>query len=378
MFKSSQRLQVNLAPLAGLTLLCAAATALTGCVVRTVVVPERPPAAAYVAPAAEAAPVAEDEMQANEAPPPLPVYEQPPVPGPGYIWTPGYWAWAPGGYYWVPGTWVMPPQVGFLWTPGYWGFVGGVYAFHAGYWGPHVGFYGGVNYGFGYGGVGFAGGRWVGNSFAYNQSVTNVNVNVVHNTYNETVINNVTVNRVSYNGGSGGVAAAPSAQDRRYAQEGHLAPTPLQRQHLQQAATNPDLLARNNGGRPAIAATPHPAVFNAPGVVRAHGADAPVPHPAPAFANGNKPYGGPGQGNGANAPVPHPAPGSANGNKPYGGPVGQANGANAPHPQGANGANTHPQIMNGNAPAQPQKAEKPHPNKIPAENGRREPETALR
>ena len=25
---------------------------------------------------------------------------------------------------------------------------------HAGYWGPHVGFYGGVNYGYGYGGVG--------------------------------------------------------------------------------------------------------------------------------------------------------------------------------------------------------------------------------
>ena len=27
------------------------------------------------------------------APPPLPIYEQPPIPGPGYIWTPGYWAW---------------------------------------------------------------------------------------------------------------------------------------------------------------------------------------------------------------------------------------------------------------------------------------------
>ena len=27
------------------------------------------------------------------APPPLPVYDQPPIPGDGYIWTPGYWAW---------------------------------------------------------------------------------------------------------------------------------------------------------------------------------------------------------------------------------------------------------------------------------------------
>ena len=38
------------------------------------------------------------------APPELPVYEQPPLPAPGYIWTPGYWAYGPDGYYWVPGT----------------------------------------------------------------------------------------------------------------------------------------------------------------------------------------------------------------------------------------------------------------------------------
>ncbi len=47
-------------------------------------------------------------------PPALPVYEQPPCPGEGYIWTPGYWAYA-DDYYWVPGTWVLAPQVGFLW-----------------------------------------------------------------------------------------------------------------------------------------------------------------------------------------------------------------------------------------------------------------------
>ena len=45
------------------------------------------------------------------APPPLPVYDQPPIPAPGYIWTPGYWAWDDDtGYYWVPGTWVLPPE----------------------------------------------------------------------------------------------------------------------------------------------------------------------------------------------------------------------------------------------------------------------------
>ena len=94
------------------------------------------------------------------APPVLPVYEQPICPAPNNIWTPGYWAYGPEGYFWVPGTWIEAPQVGFLWTPGYWGWGGGVYLWHGGYWGPHIGFYGGVNYGFGYGGVGYAGGEW--------------------------------------------------------------------------------------------------------------------------------------------------------------------------------------------------------------------------
>src|SRR5579872_5617909 len=206
------------------------------------------------------------------APPAIPVYEQPPCPVEGYMWTPGYWAYAPSGYYWVPGTWVAPPRVGLLWTPGYWGFVGGVYMFHAGYWGPHVGFYGGVNYGFGYVGTGFVGGRWVGGAYHYNQAVTNVNVTVVHNTYNQTVINNVSVTKVSYNGGAGGVAAAPTAQERMAAQEQHVAATPMQRQHVHEAGRNPALFAAANNGHPAVAATAKPAVFNGPGTVSAHGA----------------------------------------------------------------------------------------------------------
>ena len=286
MFKPTNGLKISLAPLGGLILVATAATQLSGCVVRAgVAVPAPAPPAVYVAPAPP--PVAEADVQSSEPPPPLPVYAQPPCPVEGYIWTPGYWAWAPAGYYWVPGTWIAPPRVGLLWTPGYWGFVGGVYVFHAGYWGPHVGFYGGVNYGFGYGGVGFAGGRWVGNSFAYNQSVTNVNVTVVHNTYNETVVNNVTVNRVSYNGGAGGISAAPNAQERLAAAEPHVQPTAQQHQHVQQAAANPALLAKNNGGRPSIAATPHAAAFNAPGVVGAHGAAAPPPHMSPAATHPN-------------------------------------------------------------------------------------------
>ena len=76
------------------------------------------PNPAYPAPSRRAAVVA------SNAPPPLPVYEQPLCPGPGYAWTPGHWAYAAGGYYWVPGTWVLPPAVGLIWTPGYWGMRG--------------------------------------------------------------------------------------------------------------------------------------------------------------------------------------------------------------------------------------------------------------
>src|SRR6266853_2421411 len=116
-------------------------------------------------------------------PPALPVYAQPICPGPGYLWTPGYWAWNDdAGYYWVPGTWVVAP-VGMLWTPGYWGWSDGVYGWHRGYWGPHIGFYGGVNYGFGYGGVGFAGGEWRRGSFYYNTAVMRVDTVHVTNVY---------------------------------------------------------------------------------------------------------------------------------------------------------------------------------------------------
>src|SRR5579863_8554639 len=149
------------------------------------------------------------------APPAIPVYEQPPCPVEGYMWTPGYWAYGSAGYYWVPGVWIAPPRVGLLWTPGYWGWGGGIYAWHAGYWGPHVGFYGGVNYGFGYGGVGFVGGEWRGGVFAYNTAVVHVNTEVVRNVYvNRTVVNNtIIVNRTSFNG-TGGITARANAQEQ--------------------------------------------------------------------------------------------------------------------------------------------------------------------
>jgi hypothetical protein len=172
------------------------------------------------------------------APPALPVYVQPPCPVEGYLWTPGYWAYGPAGYYWVQGVWVAPPHPGLLWTPGYWGFAGGVYGWHAGYWGPHVGFYGGVNYGFGYGGVGFVGGVWQGGVFRYNTAVMRVNTTVIHNTYiDRTVIHNTVVNRTSFNG-PGGIMARPTAQENMAMHEQHFAPTARQESFHNQAANN--------------------------------------------------------------------------------------------------------------------------------------------
>ena len=206
-------------------------------------------------------------------PPALPVYAQPVGPGPGYLWTPGYWAWNDdGGYYWVPGTWVLAP-VGMLWTPGYWGWGGGFYAWHAGYWGPHVGFYGGINYGFGYGGVGFVGGEWRGGGFFYNRAVTNVSVTNVTNVYNKTVIvNKTTVNNVSFNGGTGGVQAQATPQELAAAHEQHV-PTPAaQVQHEQLAAQNKQNFASANQGKPAIAATAKPGDFSSHSAIAAKSA----------------------------------------------------------------------------------------------------------
>jgi hypothetical protein len=192
------------------------------------------------------------------APPVLPVYVQPPLPAPGYIWTPGYWAYGDAGYYWVPGVWVAPPQPGFLWTPPYWGFAGGVYGFHPGYWGLHVGFYGGVNYGFGYGGIGFCGGEWHGGVFAYNSAVANFGGVHVTNVYrNTTIVNQTTIinnNHVSYNGGAGGINRQPSPQEAQFANERHIQPTANQQQHFQAAAQDRTQYAAFNHGNPGTAA----------------------------------------------------------------------------------------------------------------------------
>src|ERR1700720_270386 len=193
------------------------------------------------------------------APPVLPVYEQPLCPGEGYIWTPGYWAYGDDDYYWVPGTWVLAPRVGVFWTPGYWGWGDGGYFWHGGYWGPHVGFYGGVNYGFGYGGVGFAGGEWRGGAFFYNRAVLNVNVGLVRNVYSRSVVvNNV---HVSFNG-PGGIMVRPNREEERFSREPHRMALAEQIHHEREAGHNREFFASANHGHPGIAATGRPGEFS--------------------------------------------------------------------------------------------------------------------
>jgi len=307
--------------------------------------------AAFAMPSASEAQVAVG-VSIRIGPPALPVYPQPICPGPGYIWTPGYSAYGTLGYYWVPGTWVVAPAVGMLWTPGYWGWAGVVYVWHAGYWGPHVGFYGGINYGFGYTGVGFVGGAWHGGVYSYNTAVTNVNTTVIHNTYNTTVINNnTTVNRVSYNGGTGGTTAQPTAAEQTAAHEQHTPPTALQTQHEQAASSNRAMLASENHGQPSVAATSKPGVFSGSGVVAAHAASV--------HANANRP-----PANGAShsdrPPYANTSKGASvsattktSGSQPNQGQHGSNHpSSNSPHANEAHPNNSH---QNNNHPA-------PHPN----------------
>ena len=214
-------------------------------------------------------------IQASQPPPPLPVYSQPPAPGDNYIWTPGSWDYANSDYYWVPGAWIVAPFVGALWTPPWWGFDNNAYLWHSGYWGPHIGFYGGIDYGFGYTGRGYYGAYWNNGAVYYNRSVTNVNVSIVHNVYNYSVPNN-RGNRVSYNGGHGGIDVRPTPQELAVVRDPRRPPVSAQIQHARQASTNRAQFAKTNGGHPAalVAARPIATPYKTP-------AAGPAARPAP-------------------------------------------------------------------------------------------------
>jgi uncharacterized membrane protein YgcG len=231
---------------------------------------------------------------APQPPPPLPDYDQPPPPADGYIWMPGYWAWGPNGYYWVPGSWVEPPYVGALWTPGYWGFYGSRYMFYPGHWGIHIGFYGGINYGFGYFGFGYEGGYWNAGRFFYNRAYNRIDERVVHNVYSyhvdNRVVNNhyVNNNRPSFRGGAG-VQVRPQPQETRAWQNEPTAPRMnSQKQHANDYGSVREQYANQNHGQPPSPAIrgPLPADRNVRPQVRGGSG-----------RGGNQPRGGSGGGN---------------------------------------------------------------------------------
>lgn len=215
------------------------------------------------------------------APPVLPVYVQPPCPQPGLMWTPGYWGYGPDGYYWVPGAWVPAPYEGALWTPPYWGYEGALYVYHPGYWGMHVGYYGGVNYGFGYMGIGFVGGMWRGHEFAYNTAVVRVNETVIHTTYVDRTIveRNTIVNdrHVAFSGGPGGIRHDPTPEERMAEHEQHVGPTSFQAHHQQTFQADRSSYFKNNGGHPQTVAVNRPLAAE----------HAPAPAARPAFNGGH-------------------------------------------------------------------------------------------
>jgi WXXGXW repeat (2 copies) len=187
------------------------------------------------------------------APPPLPAYSQPAIPGPGYIWIPGYWAWNGAGYYWVPGYWTTPPAADLLWTPGYWAWndTGKDFVFNSGYWAPTVGYYGGIDYGFGYTGEGYHGGYWRNHQFTYNRAVNDLGAAHVATYANQAF---APANHISFNGGRGGTTARPTAVQLTFMREHHNGPTSVQIEHQQTASRIPTQRYSENRGSPPIGA----------------------------------------------------------------------------------------------------------------------------
>jgi hypothetical protein len=171
-----------------------------------------------------------------------------------------------------------------------------VFVFHRGYWGPRVGYYGGINYGFGYGGIGYVGGRWLGNVFAYNRAVNNVNANAFHHVYDEPVANRGGFGRVSYNGGPGGSNSVPTAEERLAARSSlssspqrlYLQPGPKPSPGIASSAAQSAVAPRPVVSHPPTASAPQRVTANAviqrPAAVNVAMRPAPTPAPAPSSA----------------------------------------------------------------------------------------------
>jgi hypothetical protein len=280
------------------------------------------------------------------------------------MWMPGYWAYGDEGYFWVPGTWVPAPYEGALWTPPYWGWSEGIYVFHPGYWGRHVGYYGGVNYGYGYMGVGFVGGMWRGNDFVYNRAVIRVDDRYVHNTYEDRTIveRNTVINEghVAFSGGPGGIRHEPMPEERFAEREDHVGATTFQATHESSAMGDRNSYATQNGGHPQNLAVQRP--FNQGNQPNPRGDYRNEPGGHPGSVGGYQGvYQGSGNQNNGSQGRENPG-GNYNQASPYNAPN---NGANQPrnyNQQQPNNGNPTPHSNSGYAPVQQGQQGQPQPN----------------
>jgi len=60
------------------------------------------------------------EVVVTRTPPVVRVETQTVAPGPGYVWTKGYWRWTGTTYVWVPGSWIVRPRPAAVWVEGHW------------------------------------------------------------------------------------------------------------------------------------------------------------------------------------------------------------------------------------------------------------------
>lgn len=74
------------------------------------------------------------EVIVTRTPPAVRVETETVSPGPGYVWTRGYWRWTGADYVWVPGSWVVRPRPAAVWVQGQWLRRGAGWVYIAGHW----------------------------------------------------------------------------------------------------------------------------------------------------------------------------------------------------------------------------------------------------
>lgn len=74
------------------------------------------------------------QVVVTRTPPALRVETETVAPGPGYVWTRGYWRWTGRDYVWVSGTWVSRPRPAAVWVQGQWIRSGGGWVYVSGHW----------------------------------------------------------------------------------------------------------------------------------------------------------------------------------------------------------------------------------------------------